>query len=108
MPQEPKDDKINMVQVMAWFLQAKSYYLNNVDLMTHNKLIHQQLTMPAGALLLRWINLIPAWISNHMLSKEWDEIIHSQTSLIGSDNGLPPIRYQVIIWTSDDMLSITP
>ena len=41
---------------------------------------------------------------------EADVRIYASVDLrvIGSDNGLLPIRYQANIWTNDDMLSIVP
>ena len=42
-----------------------------------------------GAPLLTWINSIPAWISNHMPSEMWDEIINSFPNFNG---------YRVEVW----------
>ena len=43
------------------------------------------------------LTLVPPWISNHMPSKVWDEIIHSQTSMVapslGMDEHFHPIYY---------------
>ena len=36
-----------------------------------------------GPLLQTWLTLIPAWISNHMLSKVWEEITHAFPNVNG-------------------------
>ena len=51
-------------------------------------------------------------VSSLMLLTHWGQVMHIYVSvnytIIGSDNGLSPVRRQTIIWTNDGLLSIRP
>ena len=42
------------------------------------------------------------------MEAEWCKYASPNYAIIGSDNGLPPVRRQPIIWTSDGLLSVGP
>ena len=67
-----------------------------------------------GPLLLTWVNLIPAWISNHMPNKVWNEILmHSETSTLDRwclrmNNWFHPTLYNQCNHISMQWFKLTP
>ena len=51
------------------------------------------------------LSLIPAWISNNVSSKVWDEIIHSQTSTVQQANDILIWMYRKSIFSGLDWWS---
>ena len=45
---------------------------------------------------------------SYVLFAEWHIYVSVNYAIIGSDNGLSPVRRQPIIWTNDGSLSIRP
>ena len=48
---------------------------------------------------------------HHALLTHWCQVTHicvSELTIIGSDNGLSPVRRQAIIWNNDGLLLIEP
>ena len=80
------DGKSTLVQVMAWCRQATSHYLSQC---------WPRSLWPYGVTRPQWVNSWPN-----------DAIWHHKTVIIGSGNGLSPVRRQAITWNNVDSLLI--
>ena len=53
-------------------------------------------------------SLICVWINDWLIEAEWRIYASLNWVIIGSDNGLSPVRHQAIIWTNAGILLIGP
>ena len=93
------------VQIMACCHQATSYYLSQCWPICVYKYINGSIQVYIA----KGLQFIRTSINYYLTHWGWvTHICVSNQTIIGSDNGLLPVRRQVISWTSADILSIEP
>ena len=88
---------IILLFVITQYNVFKNYIFENVAASRRNQWVKRQMIVELGC---------NTFSYGYLIDAGWRMYASADCAIIGSDNGLSPIRRQVIIYTSDDILSI--